>query len=112
MRYFYFSGVIAAQSAQLTFMVGGLEEGLKIIEEVLHSMGRNVIYCGPQGSGQIAKICNNMLLGVTMAGLAEAMNLGIRLDEQTVVLIFFTLVPLLLINITCIKVFASFTFKL
>ncbi|XP_075223048.1 3-hydroxyisobutyrate dehydrogenase, mitochondrial isoform X2 [Lycorma delicatula] len=79
-------GVMAAQSGQLTFMVGGPEEGLKLVSKVLLAMGCNIFYCGSHGSGQVAKICNNMLLGITMAGLSEAMNLGIRLGLDPKVL--------------------------
>lgn len=59
-------------------MVGGTQEELKLCLHILSSMGKNIIHCGPCGSGQIAKICNNLLLGISMVGVSEAMNLGIR----------------------------------
>lgn len=72
-------GVIAAQSGELTFMVGGDKEIFEKAKGVLGGMGKKLVHCGDIGMGQAAKICNNMLLGITMAGVAEAMNLGIRL---------------------------------
>ncbi|XP_001640995.2 3-hydroxyisobutyrate dehydrogenase, mitochondrial [Nematostella vectensis] len=72
-------GITAAKAGTLTFMVGGKEEGFEQAKDVLMSMGKNVIHTGPNGTGQAAKICNNMLLAVSMIGTAEAMNLGIRL---------------------------------
>lgn len=75
-------GVIAASLAQLTFMVGGTKEAANLAKQVLSSMGKNIIYCGPSGSGEIAKICNNMLLGISMVGVSEAMNLGIRFVQN------------------------------
>ncbi|KAJ8267300.1 hypothetical protein COCON_G00124720 [Conger conger] len=72
-------GVGAASLAQLTFMVGGLEEEFTAAKELLGCMGANVLYCGQVGAGQAAKICNNMLLAIGMIGTAETMNLGIRL---------------------------------
>ncbi|XP_067003225.2 3-hydroxyisobutyrate dehydrogenase, mitochondrial [Anabrus simplex] len=75
-------GVNAAKAGHLTFMVGGRKEEFPAALELLHSMGSRAIYCGPVGSGQTAKICNNMLLAISMVGTAEAMNLGIRLGLQ------------------------------
>uniref|UniRef100_A0A9J8AFH1 3-hydroxyisobutyrate dehydrogenase n=1 Tax=Cyprinus carpio carpio TaxID=630221 RepID=A0A9J8AFH1_CYPCA len=69
----------AASLAKLTFMVGGVEEEFNAAQELLTCMGANVVYCGQVGSGQAAKICNNMLLAIGMIGTAETMNLGIRL---------------------------------
>ncbi|CAH7150148.1 Hibadh [Phodopus roborovskii] len=68
----------AARSGNLTFMVGGVEDEFAAAQELLGCMGSNVIYCGAVGTGQAAKICNNMLLAISMIGTAEAMNLGIR----------------------------------
>ncbi|KAL6084545.1 hypothetical protein STEG23_018024, partial [Scotinomys teguina] len=68
----------AARSGNLTFMVGGVEEEFAAAQELLGCMGSNVVYCGAVGTGQSAKICNNMLLAINMIGTAEAMNLGIR----------------------------------
>ncbi|KAM8735637.1 3-hydroxyisobutyrate dehydrogenase b [Acanthopagrus schlegelii] len=72
-------GVGAASSAKLTFMVGGAEEEFTAAKELLSCMGANVVYCGQVGTGQAAKICNNMLLAIGMIGTSETMNLGIRL---------------------------------
>ena len=72
-------GVGAAPSGNLTFMVGGVEEEFAAAQELLGCMGSNVVYCGAVGTGQAAKICNNLLLAISMIGTAEAMNLGIRL---------------------------------
>ncbi|XP_077051597.1 3-hydroxyisobutyrate dehydrogenase a isoform X1 [Siphateles boraxobius] len=72
-------GVGAASLAKLTFMVGGVEEEFNAAQELLTCMGAKVVYCGQVGSGQAAKICNNMLLAIGMIGTAETMNLGIRL---------------------------------
>ncbi|KAF7237709.1 3-hydroxyisobutyrate dehydrogenase, mitochondrial, partial [Varanus komodoensis] len=60
-------------------MVGGVEQEFDAAKELLTCMGSNVIYCGEVGTGQAAKICNNMLLAISMIGTAETMNLGIRL---------------------------------
>ncbi|XP_063159883.1 3-hydroxyisobutyrate dehydrogenase, mitochondrial [Candoia aspera] len=72
-------GVGAARAGNLTFMVGGLEQEFDAAKELLTCMGSNVVYCGEIGTGQAAKICNNMLLAISMIGTAETMNLGIRL---------------------------------
>ncbi|KAF7198878.1 mitochondrial-like [Nothobranchius furzeri] len=72
-------GVGAATSGKLTFMVGGVEEEFTAAKELLSCMGANVVYCGQVGTGQAAKICNNMLLAIGMIGTSETMNLGIRL---------------------------------
>lgn len=71
-------GVVGAANQTLTFMVGGKPANVKKIENVLLSMGKRVVHCGDIGSGQVAKICNNMLLAITMIGVSEALNLGQR----------------------------------
>lgn len=71
-------GVVAAQNAALTFMVGGDKEAFSRSEPILKSMGKNIVYCGASGTGQAAKICNNMLLAISMIGVSETMNLGTR----------------------------------
>ena len=73
-----FAGVMAAKAGTLTFMVGGPEKEFASTKSILVNVGKNIVYCGPVGSGQAAKICNNMLLAITMVGTAEAMNLGVR----------------------------------
>ncbi|XP_064471849.1 3-hydroxyisobutyrate dehydrogenase, mitochondrial-like [Ornithodoros turicata] len=79
-------GVNAARDGTLTFMVGGKESEGKAAEEVLLCMGKNVIHCGSVGCGQAAKICNNMMLAISMIGCAETMNLGARLGLDPSVL--------------------------
>lgn len=70
--------MVGAENGTLTFMVGGDETTLKSCDELLRSMGSRWVHCGPAGSGLIAKICNNMILGMTMVAVSEAMNLGIK----------------------------------
>ncbi|KAJ9582887.1 hypothetical protein L9F63_022766, partial [Diploptera punctata] len=72
-------GVNAAREAKLTFMVGGPEKYFPTAQDLLFTTGARIVHCGSVGSGQTAKLCNNMLLAVSMIGTAEAMNLGIRL---------------------------------
>lgn len=72
-------GVVGARDATLTFMVGGEQQGFKQAEPILKAMGKNIVYCGPSGNGQAAKICNNMLLAITMIGTSEALILGQKL---------------------------------
>ena len=78
-------GVGGAQAGSLTFMVGGEKESFDSAKEFLDIMGGNIIYAGLSGNGQAAKICNNMLLGISMIGTAEAFNLAenLGLDAQT-----------------------------
>jgi len=73
-------GVVGAQQGTLTFMVGADSTATFDRARVfLAQMGKNVVNCGKVGNGQAAKICNNMLLGIEMIGVAETMNLGIRM---------------------------------
>lgn len=72
-------GVVAARDGALTFMVGAKREDFEQAEVLLTSMAKNVVHCGATGTGQAAKICNNMLLAVSMIGTAEVMNMGTRL---------------------------------
>lgn len=69
-------GTGGAQAGTLTFMVGGSAVQYDHVKPVLSAMGKNIVHCGDTGTGQVAKICNNLVLGVTMAGVAEAMALG------------------------------------
>ncbi|CAH0352857.1 3-hydroxyisobutyrate dehydrogenase [Aquabacterium sp. CECT 9606] len=69
-------GTGGAAAGTLTFMVGGDEALFERIKPVLQCMGRNIVHCGAVGNGQVAKLCNNLLLGVTMVGVSEAMSLG------------------------------------
>ena len=72
-------GVAGAAAASLTFMVGGEEEAFRRGKPLLEAMGKRIVHCGPAGSGQAAKICNNMILGISMIGVAEASVLAERL---------------------------------
>jgi 3-hydroxyisobutyrate dehydrogenase len=78
-------GIAAADAGTLTFMVGGSEDGFGKAQAILDKMGKAVIHAGGAGSGQAAKICNNMLLGATMAATCEAFALAekLGLDLQT-----------------------------
>ncbi len=77
-------GIAAATAGTLTFMVGGSAEGFARAEPVLAAMGKAVIHAGASGAGQAAKICNNMILGATMAVTTEAFTLAaaLGLDAQ------------------------------
>ena len=77
-------GIAAAEGGTLTFMVGGTAQGFERARPTLEQMGKAVIHAGGSGSGQAAKIVNNMLLGVTMAGTCEAFVLAqkLGLDPQ------------------------------
>ncbi|BBM01724.1 3-hydroxyisobutyrate dehydrogenase [Microbulbifer sp. GL-2] len=70
-------GVAGAVAATLSFMCGGNHEDVERAREILQHMGANVFHAGPAGSGQTAKICNNMLLAIHMIGTAEALQLGV-----------------------------------
>ncbi|WP_417493515.1 3-hydroxyisobutyrate dehydrogenase [Maricaulis sp.] len=77
-------GVAAAAAGTLTFMVGGAEADFAVAEPILQAMGKAILHAGDTGSGQAAKICNNMLLGITMIGTCEAFALAekLGLDQQ------------------------------
>jgi len=79
-------GTGGAAAGTLTFMVGGSEALFATLQPVLAQMGRNIVHCGEVGTGQIAKICNNLLLGISMVGVSEAMALGNALGIDTKVL--------------------------
>lgn len=70
-------GVGGAKAGTLTFIVGGSAENFQRANDVLSAMGKNLFHAGDVGAGQIAKICNNMLLSVLMVGTSEALQLGI-----------------------------------
>lgn len=72
-------GVPGAEQATLTFMVGGTETEYYAVKGVLECMGKRITHCGDYGMGQAAKLCNNMMLAISMIGVSEAMNLAIRL---------------------------------
>ncbi|KAJ4231844.1 hypothetical protein NW757_013883 [Fusarium falciforme] len=79
-------GVIGAEKGTLAIMVGGSKTSYDRSVPVLQSMARKVTYCGDLGAGLAAKISNNLLLGITMLGLSEAMLLGKRLGVDPQVL--------------------------
>ncbi len=78
-------GVGGASAGTLTFMVGGSDAAYRQAQPVLEVMGKNIFHAGASGNGQVAKICNNMLLGISMIGTCEAFMLGekLGLDAQT-----------------------------
>lgn len=77
-------GVVGAKAGTLTFMVGGASDVFAVVEPVLAVMGRRIVHCGASGAGQAAKICNNMILGISMIAVSEAFVLGrqLGLTEQ------------------------------
>ena len=77
-------GVGGAQAGTLTFMVGGPESAFAEAEPLLSVMGKNVVHAGAAGAGQAAKICNNMILGISMIAVSEAFVLAekLGLDKQ------------------------------
>ena len=79
-------GTGGAQAGTLTFMVGAAQALFDTLHPVLAQMGRNIVHCGDVGTGQVAKICNNLLLGISMVGVSEAMALGAALGIDSEVL--------------------------
>jgi 3-hydroxyisobutyrate dehydrogenase len=77
-------GTVGAAAGTLTFMVGGSAAGFARAEPVLQAMGKTIVHAGPAGAGQAAKICNNMILGISMIGVSEGFALADRLglDRQ------------------------------
>jgi 3-hydroxyisobutyrate dehydrogenase len=75
-------GVAGAQAASLTFMVGGGDQAFERAKPVLEAMGKNIIQAGAAGSGQAAKICNNMILGISMIAVCEAFVLAEKLGLE------------------------------
>jgi 3-hydroxyisobutyrate dehydrogenase len=72
-------GVGGATAGTLTFMVGGSEAGFAKAKPFLQQMGKNIVHAGGSGNGQAAKICNNMILGISMIGVSESFMLAKRL---------------------------------
>lgn len=79
-------GTGGAAAGTLTFMVGGPASAFDQAGPILSAMGKNLVHCGDSGNGQVAKIANNMLLGISMVGVAEAMALGVALGMDAKVL--------------------------
>ncbi|NNK79305.1 MAG: 3-hydroxyisobutyrate dehydrogenase [Litoreibacter sp.] len=77
-------GIGGASAGTLTFMVGGSEAAFSKLSPLFDIMGQKAVHCGPSGNGQAAKICNNMILGVTMIATCEAFALAdkLGLDRQ------------------------------
>lgn len=78
-------GVAAAAGGTLTFMVGGSDTGFAEAKPILEAMGKTIVHAGGAGNGQVAKIANNMLLGISMIATSEAFTLAekLGLDAQT-----------------------------
>lgn len=78
-------GVVGAENATLAFMVGGPAEDFESARPILEQMGKRIVHCGESGLGQAAKVCNNLILGVSQIAVAEAFVLGERLGltDQT-----------------------------
>jgi 3-hydroxyisobutyrate dehydrogenase len=72
-------GVLGATNAALTFMAGGTEKNFLRAEPILASMGKKIIHAGDAGNGQAAKICNNLILGISMLAVCEGFNLAEKL---------------------------------
>lgn len=72
-------GTGGAKAATLTFMVGGSEAAFAAGKPILEAMGKRIVHCGAAGNGQAAKICNNMILGISMIAVSEGFALGEKL---------------------------------
>jgi 3-hydroxyisobutyrate dehydrogenase len=72
-------GVVGAAAGTLTFMVGGNQEDFATAKPILEAMGKRLVHCGTPGAGQAAKVCNNMILAVSMIAVSEAFVLGEQL---------------------------------
>ena len=72
-------GTGGAKGATLTFMCGGEDKAFATAKPVLENMGKKLVHCGGAGAGQAAKICNNMILGISMIGVGEAFALAEKL---------------------------------
>jgi 3-hydroxyisobutyrate dehydrogenase len=75
-------GVAGAQAATLTFMVGGSSEAFARAKPLLEVMGKTIVHAGGAGNGQAAKICNNMILGISMIAVSEAFVLAEKLGLE------------------------------
>ena len=72
-------GVGGAAAGTLTFMAGGSDASITAANPILDVMGGKIVHCGEGGAGQMAKICNNMVLGISMIGVCEAFNMADKL---------------------------------
>ena len=75
-------GTPGAEAATLTFMCGGSAETFRRARPVLEGMGKNIVHCGGPGLGQVAKICNNMIAGISIIAVSEAFVLAERTGEH------------------------------
>ncbi len=75
-------GVGGAEAGTLTFMVGGPDQAFAAAQPILSAMGKTIVHAGPAGNGQAAKICNNMILGVSMIAVSEAFLLAEKLGLE------------------------------
>jgi len=77
-------GVGGAVAGSLTFMAGGADDAFAAAKPLFDIMGQRAVHCGEAGAGQAAKICNNMILGISMIGVCEAIGLAdsLKLDRQ------------------------------
>jgi 3-hydroxyisobutyrate dehydrogenase len=77
-------GTVGAEAGTLTFMAGGDADAFETVRPLFEVMGARAVHCGPSGAGQAAKICNNMILGISMLGVCEAFALAqkLGLDAQ------------------------------
>lgn len=72
-------GVAGAENAALTFMVGGSDAAFAKAKPILEAMGKKIVHAGGAGNGQVAKICNNMILGISMIAISEAFVMAEKL---------------------------------
>lgn len=79
-------GTVGADAATLTFMCGGEASTFHKVTPVLEAMGANIVHCGGPGMGQVTKICNNMIAGVTILAVSEAFTMGEKLGVDRQVL--------------------------
>lgn len=75
-------GTGGATAGTLTFMAGGSDESFAKAKPILEAMGKKIVHCGEAGAGQAAKICNNMILGISMIGVCEAFVLAEKLGLE------------------------------
>lgn len=75
-------GVVGAEAATLAFMVGGHDKNFEIAKPILEKLGKKIVHAGIAGTGQAAKICNNLLLGISMIGVCEAFSLAEKLGLE------------------------------
>ena len=76
-------GVGGAVAGTLTLMVGGSDAAFAQAKPVLEAMGKNIVHCGGAGAGQAAKVCNNMMLGISMIAVSEAFTMAEKLGLDT-----------------------------